>query len=206
MTGTELIEFFEAIVEDSLDTDLALSLINNAKTKVEEERDWEFLKKLQPAQAASASAKTLPADYASTISMYVDRQQYHQIPFEQQKMFEQSNHRWYLDLANNSFYLLGNILTGTIYHYYKRFTDDITEGTSPVWPVRFHKLLAFEAAELFFAVDQGDRPRSWDDKWAVQKQQLRLAMIDWDVRLSKRAVENGLQPDQEMELDLGTLY
>lgn len=204
MNGAAILEFFENIIEDSLDTDTAYILMNNAKNKVEEERDWEMLKKLATASAGS-SAIALPADYRSTLQVYVNNQPCQQIPFEQKNLFANSALRWYLDFANGNIYLLGSNITGTFNHYYKKTTSDIASGTEPVWPSRFHPLLAFEMAELYFAVDQGDRPRSWDDKWNTQKQFLRFSMVDWNVALVRRAVENGMPQDYEAEFDLSMM-
>lgn len=204
MNGAQVIDFFENIIEDSIDGDTAYVLMNNAKNKVEEERDWEMLKKLQTASAGS-SAIALPADYRTTLQIYVNNQTYSQIPFEQKNLFANSALRWYLDFANSNIYLLGSNITGTFNHFYKKTTDDIDEDSSPVWPTRFHPLLAFEMAELYFAIDQGDRPRSWDDKWNTQKQLLRLAMVDWDTQLKRRANENAMPPDSEPEYDLSQM-
>lgn len=195
---------FEALVEDSIDSDLAYQLMNNAKDKIEDERDWSFLKKLDT-DAATSSAIPLPADYKRTISLYVGTQPYLQILFEQKQLFQNSALRWYLDFANSNYYIIGSNVSGTIYHNYIYQTSDISALTSPVWPSRFHKLLAFEMAILYFAVDQGDRGRSWDDKWNVQYQLLHNSMVDWDIALQKRAVENAVPFDFEPEVDVGLM-
>jgi len=205
MTGQEIITMFEGLIDDTLDADLELQLLNNAKDKIEGERDWEFLKKLDSSKSATSSAIDLPTDYVRTLNIFVDTTRYHQIPMEQKPVFVNSALRWYLDSANNHFYLLGSNPTGTVNHYYIYQTPDITTGTSPVWPAKFHKLLAFEMAELYFAIDQGERGFSWDDKFAVQKELLRRSMIGWDAQLQRRANENCMPQDYEAEYDLGSM-
>lgn len=205
MTGAELVTMLETMVDDSIDSDLAYQLLSNAKNKIEGERDWEFLKKLDSSQSASNAAKELPADWNRTLALYVNNTLYHQIPYEQKNLFANSAQRWYLDLRNADFYLLGSNLSGTVNHFYIYQTDDLTSSTSPVWPERFHKLLAFEMAELFFTLDQGEKSFSWDDRYSLQKQLLRRAMIDWDVSLKKRSIENAALIGEEPGFDLGSL-
>lgn len=205
MTGTQLKEFVDALLEDSMDEDLFLNLVNAAKDKIEGERDWAMLKAFDSSQSATSSAIALPALYSRTIQgmLYVGTIPYFQIPFEQKHLFQNSSNRWYIDFANYEFFLLGTNMAGTINHPYIMTTPEITMSTSPVWPTRFHKLLAYEVAELYYAVDQGDRVRSWDDKWNVQKQLFRLSMIDWDTALQGRAYENAIPPDMETGSELG---
>ena len=204
MTGTELITLLESFVDDELDQDTALALLNNAKDKLESERDWSFLK-TSSSSSATTAAITLPSNYSRTIAIYVGTTPYLQIPFEQQRLFVGSGGHWYLDLASNALYLTGSNLSGTMYHYYIKKTDDLTTSTEPVWPSRFHKLLAFDAAELYYAVDGGDRGRSWDDKFALQRELIRRSMVDWDVRLQARAYENQLPDAMDYEVPLSLM-
>lgn len=207
LVGSEIIEFFETIVEDSLDETAAYILMNNAKNKVEGEREWEILKKFDSSQSASSAAKNLPDDFDRPIDgiIYVNAQPYIQVPFEQQRLMQNSALRWYLDMRQSKYYLLGSNLSGTIYFPYIYQTDDIAEGTSPVWPAKYHPLIAFEMAELFFAIDQGERPLAWDDKWAVQHQLLKNSMLTWDVKLQKRSIENVVPFDYDGEIPLGMM-
>lgn len=189
MTGAEIVAMFEGMVDDSIDSTLAYQLLNNAKNKVEGEREWEMLKKLDTSASAASSPITLPSDWNRTISIFVGTTEFFQIPFEQQKQFSGSGRHWYLDLKNSRYYFTGSP-SGTVNHFYIYQTDDVTAGTAPVWPARFHPLLALEMAELFFSIDQGERNFTWDDKFLVQKTLLKNAMVDWDVKLGKRAIEN----------------
>lgn len=196
---------FETLIDDTLDSDLEFQLLNDAKNRVEGERDWSMLKKLDSSQSATTSALTLPTDYSRTLAMYVNNQPYMQIPFEQKALLAFSALSWYLDYANNCFYLLGSNINGTVNHYYIRATPDVVAATSPVWPSRFHALIAYHMAELYFAVDQGDRSRSWDDKRSTQKALLRLSMVDWDTAMQRRATENAVPADYDNEVPLGMM-
>ena len=204
LTGATAIAAFEAMVEDSMDTDLAYQLMNDAKDEIEAERDWLILQTFQNL-AATTAARNLPDDYVRTVSMYVGTQPYMQIPFHQKHLFASAALRWYLDMKNDQYYLLGSSLNGTINHCYIYKTPDIEPSTSPVWPSQFHMLLPFKMAEIFYAVDGGDRIRAWDDKWTLKAASIRRRMIDWDVNLQKRAVENGEAMDYQPEFELAMM-
>jgi hypothetical protein len=207
MIGSEIVTAFETMVEDSVDLDFAYQLMNNAKVKVEGTRDWCFLQMMDSSQSSGSGAKTLPTLYSRTPKgiLYVNTQPFYQVPFNQKHLFEGSSYRWYLDMVNNQFYLLGNTPSGTINHPYIKRTPAITSGTSPVFPEDYHLLLAFEMAEIFYAKDQGDRSRSWDDKWSRQHRLLKDLMIDWDVQLQAASFENALPRDSNPEADLSTM-
>lgn len=208
MNGQALIDFFEEIVEDSIEETAGLLLLNNAKDKVEGEREWEMLKAIDTSQSGNPGTKPLPDDFNRPVDgiIYVGAVPFIQSRFEQQALMAQSACRWYLDLRNSQYVLLGGSSSGAIVSFpYIYQTADVTAQTSPVWPERFQKLLAFEMAEIFFAIDQGERARSWDDKWALQAKLLKQSMIDWDVKLQRRAAENSIPLDGEMGTSLGDM-
>lgn len=194
MTGTQLITFLHSLIDgDSLDQDTELDLLNNARVNLEDERDWEFLKKLDETETASTSAKSLPSDFSLPLNLYVgdDTTPYYQIPFEQKHLFTGNSRSFYIDYANANYYLLNQNNGNTIYFYYFYDPDDITTTTSPVFPTKFHKLLAFDAAKLFYAADQSERNFDWSPTWKFEYNRLKNSMIKWDNRLKKRAIENG---------------
>lgn len=201
MTGAEIITLFESLVDDTLDAVLELQLANLAIKKVEARRPWSFLKKLDSSQSATTSAITLPSDYRRTLFLRLLGKKLTQIPFEQQDVLSSLSGCWYLDSANGTYYLTGTPPSGTLKHFYLKKTTAITTATSPVWP-DFHELIAYEMAEDFFAIDQADRSRSWDDKHAMKKQLIERAMIDWDVELEAQALENGQYTEQSQLVDV----
>jgi len=204
MTGAEIKTFFEGLIDDTLDDTLTYQIMNKAKDIIEGMRDWEMLKKMDASHAASTSAIPLPIDYLRTIAMFVGNVPIYQIPFEQYPLFANSSLRWYLYFGNSSFRLIGPP-TGTVSHVYIKQTDEITSTTSPVWPAKFHKLLGLQMATEYFAIDQGERSMTWDDRWTVQKNMLLDSMIDWDVSLQKRAVENAVPLDFESDFPLSMM-
>lgn len=203
MLGSDILTFFQNIVDDTIDTTVAYQLMNNAKNKIEGERDWEMLKKVDSSLSASNAALALPTDYDHTVNLYVNTTPYIQVSFDQKFLFQNAALRWYLDMANSNFYILGSNISGTVNHVYIKTTPDITSSTSPVWPNKFHLLLAFEMAIIYFAIDQGLKVFSWETDWAAQYQTLKNSMIDWDVKLQKRAVENLVPADYDIPIDIG---
>lgn len=206
MTGAEIKTFFEGIIDDTIDTDVTYNLMNLAKEEVESERPWEMLKKMDSSLSASSAAKALPSDFFLPIdTIYVGTTPYFQVPFEQQRLFANSANRWYIDLANSVYYLLGSNQSGTIYFPYIYKTTDLAAGVTPVWPARFHKRIPFRMAELYYAVDQGDKALAWNEQWGKEAELLRLMMQTWDSNLKKRAIENMSPLDEVPETDIGLL-
>ncbi len=205
MTGTELKTMFEELVDDTLDEDLTYQIMNQAKDEIEAEREWEMLKKLDSSQTASTSEKTLPTDFLSPIILYIGNQPQYQVPFEQQHLFSNTSLRWVLKMATGKYQLLGSPTSGTLNFYYIYQTDDLTSGTSPVWPAKFHKLIPFKMAELYYAIDQGEKGLSWDDKWEKQYKMIHSLMVNWDANLKKRAVENAASTTDDVSIQLGDM-
>ena len=170
MTAAEIISKFEGLVDDSMDQDTALALLNARKDMVEEARDWSFL---MATHSPSGSSFDLPSDYKRTVSLYVGTVPYAPVPYERRSEYQS-----------------GPLPSGTIVHTYQKQTDEIGIGDSPAWPERFHKVLSFAMAASFFAVDQEERGRSWDDKWTGMAMDLYRSMVDWDVAKYRRSSES----------------
>jgi hypothetical protein len=194
MNGTQIIEYFHGLIDnDSLDSDFEYSLLNAAKEKLESEREWEFLKKVDSTKSASTSAIALPTDFLAPLLVYVgdDTQPYMPVPFEQKKLFENGGRFYYTDLANSNYYFLDNSVSGTVYFYYFYSTSDVAAATSPVFPARFHKILAYDMAKMFYGADQSERNFSWSREWDLERKILFDLMCDWDERQKKVSRENG---------------
>uniref|UniRef100_A0A6H1ZCZ2 Tail tubular protein n=1 Tax=viral metagenome TaxID=1070528 RepID=A0A6H1ZCZ2_9ZZZZ len=204
MTGTEIITMFRNLIDDSLDSDFELQLLNGARRKVEGERDWEFLKKEDSSKSATNSAIDLPSDYMRTLALYVNNEKYMQIPFEQKRLFVNSSMRWYLDMANSQYYILGANLSGMVNHFYIYDPDEVTASTEPVWPCA-HELIAYEMAEQYFAIDQGDKNYTWDDRMVMQKSLYHNQLVNWQTQITRRSVENAVPDDYGAEYDLGSM-
>lgn len=214
MTGTEIKTLFETLVDDStVDSTTAFQLMNIAKNEVEAERPWEMLKAVDTASSTAsgdtyATAKSLPTDFGTSLELYVgdDTIPYMQIPFDQKEKFKNIDRRWFIDMANSNFHLCGTQTeTKTLRLFYIKATDDIAAGTSPVWPTRFHGIIAYKMAELFYALEAGEKGRSWDDRWSRNYQMLKDQMIYWDANLKIDAAQNAtLNQDYSYHDDIVT--
>jgi len=195
MNGTQIRTTFHGLIDnDELDEDLELGLANAAKDEIESELDLEITKKCDRTQTASTAAKSLPADFISPIHIIIgnDKTPLSQIPFEQQEMFSGNARMWYLDMANSQYYLSGNQSGQRINFYYHYQTAEITATVGPVWPTKFHRLIPYKMAKLFYGADQTERNFAWDPMWDVEYKLWIGLMSKWNTRLKKRAIENGL--------------
>lgn len=197
MTGQQIINRFHNHVSDALDTDYELELANDAMHEIEEDVQPEGLKKVSTVASTTAgqtytTAIALPADFFYPCNeIYVGTQPYTQVPFERAVEFRDVPNRFYIDHANASYLLTGtqaSVQTISFPYYYA--TPDITLSTSPVWPTRFHSLIPMKMAQIYFAIDQGEKERAWDDRWGVYFQQRLNRFKDYDATLKLAAVDH----------------
>lgn len=202
-TGAEIIEFFHGCIDnDSLDSDLELSLMNICKGKIEAEREWEFLKKLDSSNSASSSPIALPTDCEVPLLIYVgdDRVPFYPVPYEQKLLFQNGGRYFIIDQGAGTFQFLDPSVSGTVYLYYLKSTPDITTSTSPVFPNKFHWILAYDMAKLFYSMDQSERQFTWGPELDMERRTLFNLMCDWDEKIKVRARENGFN---RMDLSQG---
>lgn len=208
MTGAQIKQLTEDILDGiQLDDDFFYQLLNIAKVNLEEKRVWQYLKKLNSSNTGTTSAITLPSDFSHDYKVLVGTTEYYPIDFEEQHLFEGISHRYYIDLANSQYYLKGSPRPDTIYFYYKRFTDDIASGTSPVFPARFHPLLAFYVAGYYQAgIDSDDIFARMSPENKIAAGTLERAMLGWDTELKLRS-QNGRVgvSNSQSEIDLGNM-
>lgn len=194
MTGTQLKELSENILDGlTIDDDFYYQLLNIAKTKLEEQRLWQYLKKLNSSNTASSSAVTLPTDFAEEYKIQVGSNfEYTPVPFEEQQNFRNSSGHYYIDWSALTLTLLGaSIPSQTLYIFYKRFTPEITSATSPVFPERFHPLLAYYVAAYYQAgVDSDDVFARMAPENRLAAMELERAMKQWDSSIALRAQDN----------------
>lgn len=210
-TGAEIKQFAENVLDNNVDWDVDFfyQLLNIAKNKLEQKRLWQYLKKLNSGNTASSSAIALPADWSEEYKILVGTDtEYMPVPFEEQHIHRNSSNRYYLDIANSNLYLLGaSIPSKTLYLYYKRFTDDITASTSPVFPARFHFLLGFYVASYYQgAVDSDDIFARMSPANRMAAMELENAMESWDSGLAMRAQNNQIGvADSNVGVDLSQM-
>ena len=201
MTGQELLNFLNNLLDDSVDQDFGLDLLNNAKDIIEADRPWRMLLKEDSSNTFGSSddyltAKSLPSDFLFDVRVLLgiesndDYRELDPIPFERRREFANTGGKYVIDVANSNLYVCDSVSdTYTIYLYYIYKTPDITLTTEPVWPSKFHRLIAFLAAELYKSgVDFDDV--NVGQALAHNKQAIMLfnAMKYWDNKLKLRAL------------------
>lgn len=214
MTGETLKTLCTTILDEVEIDDVSFyQYLNVAKTKLEEKRLWQYLKKLNSSNTVPSGNNyttgiTLPSDFAEDFKVMIGTDtEYLPIPFEEQHKFRNSSLHYYIDWANLAIYFTGNVKGGTLYLYYKRFTDDITSSTSPVFPARFHPLLAYYVAGYFQAgVDADDIFARMSPENKMAAMQLQDAMEMWDSNIAMRAQNNQIGvADSDPGIDLSQM-
>lgn len=205
LTADQILAQFEELAQDSLDQTTELFLLNEAKDTIEQERSWALLHGLDTSQTANSgdtfqTMKTLPADFAmpSPRGIYIGtspRTPYRQVPFEAQIDFQSITYAYYIDYYNSKYALCGSTSNpGTIQFFYSRFSPVLaltaSGGLPWIFPARFHPLLIYEMLVKYFAADQGDKSRAWDDRWTAYAARIRENMYSWDDQLQSGALQN----------------
>lgn len=212
MTGSEIKIFTENILDgQSIDTDLFYQLLNIAKTKLEEQRLWQYLKKSYNPGVASSAAVDLGSltDFALDYKVMVGTNlEYLPVPFEEKYIYARSSGRYYIDWANEQLYLLGNnIPSDQLYIFYKRFTPELTADNSPVFPYRFHFILGFYVAAYYqVGIDSDDLFARMGPENRTAAMELERSMKIWDSNIATRAQDNTIGvANSAVEIPLGQM-
>jgi len=207
MTGETIIEQFRSLVDDeTLDSTLEYQLLNLAKNEVEDDRVWNFLNKRDISNTAQTklTAMTLPSDTRKVVRLIMSNSTvpHDIVPFIDRERFENYQRKFFVDWANSKFYICGSLSEArTAILYYQMTTDDVVAATSPIWPSRFHSLISFKMAILYYAIDAGEKTRAWDDRWTAFYNNLYKKMIDWDVQNSIGEVENEMNAEDGVTVE-----
>lgn len=199
MTKTEIIEFFHGLTDDGdLDGDVESNIFDLALDELHGERDWEFLKKKDKSLSRNSgdtyeTAKTLPDDFISPVSVVVEDEPCDMIPFEKQEQFKNDGGLYFISAGK--IYFTGSVTqTLPIILFYNYEPDPLRDNESPIFPERFHKLIAFYMAAIYYNIDFDDislQGRLGDKNYAIY-QSLRFNMKQWDSKLKTQAY-NGLK-------------
>ncbi len=202
MTPQEILSQFEELIQDTLDQVTELFLLNEVKNTLETSRLWAKLRRLNTSQTANVgdtfqTMKSLPSDFAlpSPRGIYVgtDLIPYRIVNFESQIDFQAITYAYYIDYYASQFALCGTVsISGTIKLFYQAFSPDLnlTDNTPWIFPARFHPILPYLMAIKYFAIDQQDKSRAWDDRWTIFAKEIKEAMVAWDDSLQMQALQN----------------
>ncbi|MFA4833567.1 MAG: hypothetical protein WC619_01820 [Patescibacteria group bacterium] len=202
MTGQEEKDFAESLIDDSIDETLFLTLLAVAKDNLEDERDWMYLKAVDSSQSISPgetylTMKTLPTLFRKMLKVFVDNLEYWGIQFEDRLRYKDSSRKFYIDLANNQFAIIGTPAeTKTIHQFYIKTTPELTLTTSPTFPTRFHKILGFKIAGYITAgVDADDIYARMSPEHKMAAEAMEESMRNWDTDLRLNAINYSAAPD-----------
>ena len=203
MTGQQVLDFFNNLVEETEDQDFLIDLFNDAKDLVEGWREWEFLKGVDittltrtPSQTY-LTAQALPSDFIAPRSVFVGDDEIFEISLEQRILYKDSSRFYYIDYANKNIYFTGTVgSTQTVTLVYDKTTTALTSGnltnaTLITWPTRYQKLIAYLMAEMY---QGGVNPDDIGTRQAPVQGARALSiwngMIRWDTRL-KNSIGRG---------------
>ena len=181
---------FQNMVDDVIDSDFAYQLLNDAKNDIEGSHLWEQLKTLDSSRTETQSSIALPSSFAVPVKLVIgsEHSPYTLIPFEDSRLFSDYQRAFYIDFPNSVYYLTCNRSTSnTIYFYYIKYSTDITSGTSWVFPARFHNIIPYKMAQIYYASNAGEKSRAWDDRWKEYFDTGLQQMQAWDDQLKLRA-------------------
>ena len=190
MTGNEILTTFEEFVGDSLDQGIEISLANQARTELEIELRLQCSKRLDTSQTVqSGNTYTTSYNLAADILVpsgpviYVGTEAYTGIEFEERERYKNETGYWYVNLYAGTFHLTGTPPAGqTITFPYITAGTDIAANDSTVlkYPTGTHIIIPMHMARIWFAIDQGEKGRSWLGEWEAFYQRTKNAIIDWD--------------------------
>lgn len=202
-----IITQFETLAGDSLDSTTELFLMNQVKDTLETQTTWRNLLMIDQSQTLLPSdtfqnTKPLPANFGNPHpkGIYVggDLIPYLEVPLESQIRWQSVTHRYFIDYFNSKYAVCGaNNPGGVITMPYYGTSPTLalgpnaqTLGTPWVFPARFHPILPYLMAKKFFAIDQGDKSRAWDDRWDAFMKEMLDAMVYWNAKNIMEASAN----------------
>lgn len=197
LNGQAIIDQFENYVDDTLDADLELQLVNDAKDELETELQLYINKKVDTTHSTTpgqtyTTAIAMPTRFLMFSKNYiiVGTQKFYGVALEDKLRYKDSPYKFYYDPADG-IHLCGvqNSVQVISIPYFES-SPDLTLATAPAWPTQFHGLIAMQMALMFYPIDGGDKSRSWSQEWLNLFDRKKNKMIDWDTKL-KLAAQGG---------------
>jgi len=207
MTATQIISLFELLVDDSteLSTTEELALLNRVYLSVASDRAWKILQKEASGTMASTTTITLPSDFEFFVENYnytdnsfssqINQKPcvvflnantpYYIVNWADRRQYTNSNGVCWLDLANSVIKFPYTQSSGVTYSFdYKYTPAELTAGTSPVFPARFHEMLAYAMAVDDAFIQQYPKNSSYAPENMSKFQDKLTSMRYWDSNLN----------------------
>lgn len=211
-TGAQLQTFITSLNGGAaVEITLSKSLVDVARTIIEEERSWMVLRKTNTSKTASGANTWQTAIDLSTITDFSRfygedpvilfdgtnrREYYRQVPWDRRLEYKDVGNTFCFDENSKNIYLNGVVpFSGTLYiNYMCTSTEVDLESTSAVWtlfPSRYLPLLGFYAVGIFKgAVDYDSINRLMTPENRAAMMALKSAMEKWDNERQMSSLES----------------
>ena len=185
MTTQEIIDKFFILVDDTTEllTSESLNLAQKIYNQIISNRPWEFLKKEFTGATNGTTTVTLPADFAYMLdnqnytdssigSSQISRpcvvfvgtnyQAYRVVNWSDRMQYRTNNDVCWVDILNgNLVFAIAPSSGQTVIFDYAFIPATLTLVTSPVFPARFHDMIAFGMASDDMAIQIFDKAKSY---------------------------------------------
>lgn len=216
LTGQEIIDKFESFVDDSLDSDLELQLVNDAKDEIERTLELSICKTVNSSKSSLAGGTYLNAISIASITdflafskpyIYVGTYKYYGVDQADRMKWKDTPYRYFYD-PTDGIHLCGTQnVTQVITIPYIKATPDLTLDTSPIWPSFAHALIPMAMASIFYPIEAGIPFLAWTPQWEQRYQRLMDRFKDWDMKMKMAAVggRTGYRDDDSQGIPLGNM-
>lgn len=216
LNGQDIIDKFEAFVDDTLDADLELQLVNDAKDEIES------ILKLGMCSTVNV-AKTLPAGatYLTPVSIaditdflafskpyiYVGTYKYYGVDQADRMKWKDTPYKYFYDPTDGLHFCGLQNTSQQITIPYIKATPDLTLTTSPIWPSRFHALIPMYMASVFYPIEAGIPFLAWSPQWDQRFQRVMDQFRDYDIQMKMATVggKTGYRDDDNHGIPIGNM-
>lgn len=206
MTGADIITSFELQVDDmtELSSTEELNLLNAVYQEIMGSRAWEITKKQGTGtQSTSVPYIALPTDFHSLAlnHSYTDRGAYGERPvvfvgsgydpyqvvsWSDRRQYRTKSNVCYIDIVNSRLYFTVQPTSALAIEFdYHSVPADLATNTSPVFPSRFHKMLAFAMAVDDSILQMSDKAKSYAPENKARLEKYLEDMEYWDASLQQ---------------------
>lgn len=206
MTLAEIIERFHVLVDNQseLPTDVEEAIANEEYQNICSDRPWEFLKTSATGTlSTSVPYVALPDNFASlcennqetgTVGVQGDMgakvifigsnyNPYPVVNWSDRRQYV-NQEVFYIDIANNRLYKAKQPTSADSYEFdYLKVPETLTSGTSPIFPARFHEIIAYKMAVRDDVIQRFERARSYLAENQAKAQEKFNAMCLWNANL-----------------------
>ena len=205
MIASEIISLFETYVDDTteLSTQEELALLNRVYQKICDNRPWEILKKEASGTMTTSTTITLASDFAFLLENYgytdnsyseelpskpvyvlVNGNPFQVVNWSDRNRYAGQNNICYVDIANSVIKFPVAQSTSATYSYdYKAFPDNLLIGGTPIFPARFHPMIAYAMAVDDMIIQLFDKARSYAGENEIKYERDLEDMTMWNSRL-----------------------